>query len=69
MKKKVIELAGKSDVILLFLGLDESCEAEGIDRKYIKLRSNQLELVRDRAPATKTLSWFYQVGVQSKYLS
>ena len=42
---RAIKLAKESDVIVLFLGLDELSEAEGIDRINMKLPINQLELV------------------------
>ena len=42
--KRALSLANKSDVIVLFLGLDELSEAEGIDRVNMKLPDNQIEL-------------------------
>ena len=42
---RAIKLAKESDIIVLFLGLDELSEAEGIDRINMKLPINQLELV------------------------
>ncbi len=42
---KACRLAAKADVILLWLGLDEGGEAEGIDRDTMSLPSNQLELL------------------------
>ncbi|WP_088104788.1 glycoside hydrolase family 3 C-terminal domain-containing protein [Halalkalibacter urbisdiaboli] len=38
-------LAKSAEVVLLFIGLDESKEAEGVDREDLKLAQNQLELV------------------------
>jgi beta-glucosidase len=45
LKNNALKLAAQADVVLLFLGLDEGSEAEGVDREDIKLRENQLELV------------------------
>jgi len=42
--KKAVKLAKKADTILLYIGLDEFSEVEGIDRKDMKLPANQLEL-------------------------
>ncbi len=42
---KALKLADKADVILLFAGLDEVSEAEGIDRANIRLPLNQRELI------------------------
>lgn len=42
--KKAVSLARNSDVVVLFLGLDESSEAEGVDRKTMALQDNQIEL-------------------------
>ncbi|MBC5635210.1 glycoside hydrolase family 3 C-terminal domain-containing protein [Ornithinibacillus sp. BX22] len=49
LKKRALKLAQEADVVLLFLGLDEGSEAEGIDRADMKLRDNQLELVKELA--------------------
>lgn len=42
--KKAVNLASQSDVAVLFLGLDEFSEVEGLDREHIKLPYNQIEL-------------------------
>lgn len=47
LKQEAITLAKESDVVLLFLGLDEGIEAEGIDRTDMKLRNNQLQLTEE----------------------
>ena len=47
LHKEAIELAKKAEVVVLYLGLDEVSEAEGLDRKHLYLENNQLELVKD----------------------
>ncbi|WP_080848737.1 beta-glucosidase family protein [Cytobacillus gottheilii] len=42
---KACSLAEKADVVFLYIGLDEAAEAEGSDRKSIKLPDNQIELL------------------------
>lgn len=42
---RAVKLAQSADVAVLFLGLDEGGEAEGLDRENIRLRENQLELL------------------------
>ncbi|MBP6686198.1 MAG: glycoside hydrolase family 3 C-terminal domain-containing protein, partial [Leucobacter sp.] len=42
--RRALRLASTADVILLFLGLDEAAEAEGIDRAHMRLADNQLAL-------------------------
>ena len=42
---KALKLAEKADKILLFVGLDEVTEAEGIDRANIRLPGNQRDLI------------------------
>ena len=42
---KAVELAEKADYLLVFCGLDEVTEAEGIDRKHIRLPGNQRALI------------------------
>jgi len=43
--KNACVLAKKSDLILLFLGMDETLEVEGQDRTDMKLKQNQIELL------------------------
>lgn len=43
---KALALAARAETTLLFLGLDESAEAEGVDREHLRLAENQLRLVR-----------------------
>lgn len=45
LENAAAELAEKMDTIVFFAGLDEVSEAEGIDRRNMKLPSNQLELL------------------------
>lgn len=42
--KKAVKLVNKADVAIVFLGLDEISEAEGLDREHIKIPQNQIEL-------------------------
>lgn len=51
LRRAARTLARKADVTVLFLGLDESAEAEGVDREHMQLAGNQLALVRDLAHA------------------
>lgn len=43
--RKACALAKQSDVALLYLGLDEGGEAEGVDRDDMRLPQNQIELL------------------------
>lgn len=43
--EEACELAKKADVVLLYIGLDEVTEAEGLDRENIDLPACQVELV------------------------
>lgn len=47
LRNEAIELAKKADVVVMYLGLDEVTEAEGLDRQNLHLENNQLELVKD----------------------
>jgi len=53
--KKAVKLAEKADTVLLYIGLDEFSEVEGIDRKDMKLPANQLELFNKLAILNKKL--------------
>lgn len=44
--KEALELAAKADTVVLYLGLDEVTEAEGLDRSNAKIEKNQIELVK-----------------------
>lgn len=44
--REALVLAAKSEIVLYFFGLDESSEAEGMDRKHMKLPQNQIELLQ-----------------------
>ncbi|MCI9010683.1 MAG: glycosyl hydrolase [Clostridia bacterium] len=42
--KKAVKLTKKAEVALLYLGLDEVSEAEGLDREHIRIPANQIAL-------------------------
>ncbi|HWQ06995.1 MAG TPA: glycoside hydrolase family 3 C-terminal domain-containing protein, partial [Feifaniaceae bacterium] len=43
--RKAAALARRADVALVFLGLDEGSEAEGVDRTHLRLPENQIALL------------------------
>ena len=47
LRTRALRLAQRADVVLLFLGLDESSEAEGVDRTHMRLANNQLQLTQE----------------------
>ena len=47
LRNEAIELANQADTVVLYLGLDEVTEAEGLDRSNMRLEKNQLELIQD----------------------
>ncbi|MBP9920436.1 MAG: glycoside hydrolase family 3 protein [Proteiniclasticum sp.] len=55
LQERAVHLAKSSDVALVFLGLDESREAEGVDRKNLKLPENQLTLIKEIAKVQKNV--------------
>ena len=44
-KNEAVELAKKADIAILFLGLDEIKESEGLDRQDMKIADTQVELL------------------------
>ena len=42
---KACDLAKEADMVLLYIGLDEVTEAEGLDRQNMKIPENQIELL------------------------
>ena len=47
MQQKAVELAKKADYVLLYIGLDEISESEGLDRSNIDLPKSQIELLNE----------------------
>ena len=45
MQAKAVELAKKADIVLLYIGLDEISESEGLDRPHMKLPQSQVDLL------------------------
>ena len=45
MQAKAVELAKKADIVLLYIGLDEISESEGLDRPHMKLPQSQIDLL------------------------
>lgn len=51
LRAAAVELAKKADVVLLYLGLDEISESEGLDRLNMKLPESQTALLKEVAAA------------------
>ena len=45
MQAKAVELAKKADIVLLYIGLDEISESEGLDRAHMRLPQSQVNLL------------------------
>lgn len=45
LERKAAELAKHADVVLLYMGLDELAETEGMDRAHMKIAYNQIDLL------------------------
>ena len=60
--KKALALADKADVILLFMGLDEVTEAEGMDRENIQIPLNQRELLSSLYKTGKKIAVVLECG-------
>lgn len=52
---EAVELAGRAETVLLYLGLPEIEETEGLDRQKMQLPQNQVELLKALAKATPNL--------------
>ena len=55
MMKKAVELADKADIVLLYIGLDEISESEGLDRSHMRLPESQIELIQAVAKVNKNI--------------
>lgn len=45
MEKDAVELAKKAEIVLLYIGLDEISESEGLDRKHMRIPESQIQLL------------------------
>lgn len=45
MQAKAVELVKKADIVLLYIGLDEISESEGLDRPHMRLPQSQVDLI------------------------
>ncbi len=62
MQAKAVELAKKADVVLLYIGLDEISEAEGLDRSHMKLAQSQVDLLDAVAAANPNVVAIMSAG-------
>lgn len=51
-----IKLAKKADTLILCMGLDEDSECEGIDRKTLSIKENQIQLIEELAQLNKKIT-------------
>lgn len=47
LREQACKLAGRADTVLMWLGLDEGSEAEGVDRQHMRIPENQIRLLRE----------------------
>lgn len=55
MQQKAVELAKKAEYVLLYIGLDEISESEGLDRAGIDLPKSQEDLIRAVSAVNKNI--------------
>ncbi len=55
MKLEALELAKKADYVLLYIGLDEISESEGLDRSNIDLPDSQVQLLNEISQVNKNV--------------
>ena len=60
--KKALKLANQAEVVVVYLGLDEAIEAEGLDRKNIRINDNQVELLKALKEAGKKVVGVLHAG-------
>jgi len=52
---KALQAAGQADTLLVFLGLDESYESEGVDRSHLDLPQDQITLINQLTKLNKKI--------------
>lgn len=55
MRQKAVELAKKAEYVLLYIGLDEISESEGLDRAGIDLPKSQTDLIKAVSDVNKNI--------------
>lgn len=55
MQQAAVELAKKADVVLLYMGLDEISETEGLDRTHMQIPNNQVALLTRLSKVNKNI--------------
>lgn len=71
LQKKAVELAEKAEVVLLYLGLNEISEAEGLERPHMKIPENQISLLEAIEKVNKNIVVVLSAGssVEMPWLS
>ena len=62
MQAKAVELAKTADYVLLYIGLDEISESEGLDRAHMKLPQSQVDLLTAVAAVNKNVIAIMSAG-------
>ncbi len=62
MLERAVALAREADVVLLFLGLDDLSEAEGVDRAGMAMPANQIHLLREISRANPNVAVILSCG-------
>ena len=57
-----VQLAAKADVVLMYLGLPESFETEGLDRTHMRLPQNQIDLLAKIAAVNPNIAVILSAG-------
>jgi len=62
LRAQAAALAAQADVVLLFLGLDELAESEGLDRTGLRLRDDQVRLLEEVSRANPRVALVFAGG-------
>jgi beta-glucosidase len=62
LQNAAVELAKKADAVLLYIGLDEIIESEGLDRTSMKIPENQVSLLSALAQVNKNIIGIISAG-------
>lgn len=62
LEKAAVSLVQKADVILIYLGLDEISESEGLDRDHMKIPDNQISLLDELSKVNNNIVVIISAG-------
>lgn len=62
MRRTAVKMAEGAVIVLLYMGLDEFSEAEGLDRSHMRINQNQIDLLNAIAEVNSNIVVVFSGG-------